>query len=189
VSNDHNAKPAADPLVSLDQVCDLLASHPEFRVTQVRQLAHATRKPSWLGWFIKEDQLRRFGAEFAGTLTLLHFRVDRPEPNTLVLDLSWHIAEIYAGSSVFIHFLDGQGEVCFQGDYPLEGEVPDRLGFVYSRRSVEIPREITPGDYRVRLGVWYPSDRQTVLLTRFHGCDREASGWHHNAVILSSVTI
>lgn len=187
--NDHNAKPASDPLVSLEQVCDLLGSHPEFRVTQIRPLADLNRKPSRLAQLIKEDRLRRFGAEFANTLALLDFRIDRPEPNTLVLDLTWHITEMYAGSSVFIHFLDSSGAVRFQGDYPFEGEVPDRLGFVYSRRTIDIPREVAPGEYRTRLGVWFPRVRQIVTLTRFYGCDREAPGWYHNAVLLSPFAI
>jgi len=187
--SDHNAKPASDPLVSLDQVCELLASHPDFRITQVRQFANSPRKSSRLGRFIKEIRMRKFGAEFAGTLTLLHFQVNRAAPNKLVLDLSWHTSEIPAGWSVFIHFVDGPGEMRFQGDYSLEGEVPDRLGFLYSRRSVDIPREVAPGDYRVRLGVWSPSENQHVPLTRFRGCDREPPGWCHNAVILSSFTI
>lgn len=192
MSNDHSAKPAPDTLVPLDEVCDLLASHPGFRVTPVGQFANSPRKPSWLGRFIREVRLRRFGAEFAGILTLLRFEIERPKPRTLVLDLSWHawhIAEIYAGWSVFIHFLDRGGEVRFQGDFPLEGEVPDRLGFVYTRRTIDIPPEAAAGDYRIRLGVWHPSEDRTVLLTRFRGCDRGPSGWFHNAVMLSSVKI
>ena len=189
MSHDHNAKPASDPLVSLDQVCELLASHPGFRITQVRQSANLRRTSYWLGRFIKEVRLRRFGAEFDGTLTLLDFQAHRPGPHKLVLDLSWHTTEVHSGWSVFIHFLDGQGEVRFQGDYPLEGEVPDRLGFVYSRRTVDIPREVSKGEYRVRLGVWFPTGRQHVPLTRFRRCDREPPGWCHNAVILTSITI
>ncbi len=187
--HDHNAKPASDPLVSLDQVCELLAAHPDFRIIPVSQSANFSRRPSFLGRLIKEIRLRRFGAEFAGTLTLLHFEAHRPEPGKLVLDLAWHTTEIPAGWSVFIHFLDGRGEMRFQGDYPLEGEVPDRLGFVYSRRSVDIPSEVAPGDYRVRLGVWSPNENQHVSLTRFRGCNREPPGWCHNAVLLSTITL
>jgi hypothetical protein len=51
---DHGAKPISDPLVSLDEVCELLATHPSFRVIRVRQ-------PSWLLRTIKEIEGRLLG--------------------------------------------------------------------------------------------------------------------------------
>jgi hypothetical protein len=187
--DDHNTKPISDPLASLNQVCELLAAGPNFRVTRVSQAPGLGQKQPHLGWMIKESRLLRFGAVFSGVLTLLKFQLHQQETRNIIMDLHWHAAKKIAGWAVFIHFLDSQGELRFQGDYSLDGEVPDALGFVYSRRIVVVPREVGQGAYRVRLGVWSPGESRHLRLSRVHGCHREPPGPYHNAVLLNTFTI
>jgi hypothetical protein len=179
----------SDPVASLNQVCELLAADPSFRVARVRQAPDLRQRQSYLGWMIKEIRLLNFGAVFSGTLTLLYFQIHQQGPHNIVMDLHWHLAKKRAGWAVFIHFLDCDGKLCFQGDYSLDSEVPDALGFVYSRRIVVVPREIARGVYRVRLGVWSPSESCHLPLGRVHGCRREPPGPYHNAIHLNVFTI
>jgi hypothetical protein len=187
--DDHNTKPLSDPLASLNQVCELLAADPNFRVARVRQTPDPGQKQSFLGWMIKETRLLKFGAVFSRTLTLVSFQLHQQGPRNIVMDLHWHVSKKKSGWAVFIHFLDNQGELRFQGDYSLDGEVPDALGFVYSRQIVAVPREVVGGAYRVRLGVWSPSQSRHLPLGRVRGCRREPPGPYHNAVLLNTFTM
>lgn len=187
--DDPSAKPRLDPLVSFHQVCELLAADPDFRVTRVRQATDSRQAPSRLGGLVKEVRLRRFGAVFSDTLTLLYFKLQQRGTHNIVMHLHWHLTERPAGWAVFIHFVDGQGNLCFQGDYSLDGETPDALGFVYSRRVVVVPQEVVRGVYQVRLGVWSPAESRHLPMSRVHGCHREPPGPYHNAVLLDVVTI
>jgi hypothetical protein len=184
---DHNAKGPADPLTALKELHELLSAHPRFKVVPVRVSPGAARKTSLLGLVIRRLRFRKFGAEFAGGLTLLRFRSRWETPSSLILELQWHATHISDGFSVFIHFVDASEEIRFQGDYTLEREAQDALGFFYSRRRVEVPKETPGGNYRVRLGVWRPAENRHVELLRFRGCLQEQAAWCHNAVIVDSV--
>jgi cephalosporin hydroxylase len=186
---DHNAKGSADALTALKEVHELLSAHPSFGVVPVRVPSALARRTSLLGLAIKSYRFLRFGAKFDCGLTLLSFKLRVETPRTVILDLQWHATRIDAGLSVFIHFVDAADEIRFQGDYPLEIESPDTLGFIYSRRRVEVPKETPAGMYRVRLGVWRPTENKHVRLDRFRGCQREPAGWCHDAVILSSIEL
>ena len=187
--DNRNTKPVSEALASLNQVCELLAADADFRIARVSQAPDLGRTPSYLGWMIKEIRLLRFGAVFSETFTLLCFRLHQQEPRNLVMDLQWHLTKAKAGTAVFIHFLDREGKLCFQGDYSLDTEAPDALGFVYSRRVVVVPREVGGGAYRVRLGVWSPSESRHLPLSRVRGCHREPPGEYHNAVLLNVFTV
>jgi hypothetical protein len=178
-----------DPLTSLNQVCELLAADPGFRVTRVRRAPELERTPSRLGRLITATRLRKFGAVFSGSLTLIFFELKQQGSRNIVMDLHWHLAQSPAGWAVFIHFIDDAGKLCFQGDYSLDGETPDALGFVYSRRVVVVSPEVVPGTYRIRLGVWSPAESRHLPLSEVRGCDREPPGDYHNAVLLGIVTI
>jgi hypothetical protein len=186
---DREIKSKPDALVSLDPVFDLLASHPDFHIASVKPAPQLERKYSWLGRMIRDIRSRKYSAEFAGVLMLVHFELHRQEPRNLMMDLHWYLAETRPGWNVFIHFLDSEGNLCFQGDYPLDGETPDALGFVYSRRTVAIPQDIARGVYRVRLGAWSPSERRHLPLGRLRGYLREQPGPYHNAILLDEFTI
>jgi hypothetical protein len=186
---DHAAKEPADALTALKEVHELLSAHPGFEIVPVRVSSGPAQRTSLLGLVIKGFRFRNFGAKFAGGLTLLHFRLRRETPRSLILELQWHATHIGDGLSVFIHFVDAADEIRFQGDYPLENEARDALGFFYSRRLIEVPKEAPAGMYRVRLGVWCPSENRHVKLYRFRGCYQEPAGWCHNAVILNSIEI
>ena len=173
-----------DPLASLHEVVNLLEGNPNFRVPRFNVAGGAERKPSWLGRKIKDHRLRKFGAVFSGTLTLTRFQIHQPEPRTIAMDLQWHLTVPAAGWVVFIHFLAEDGSPRFQGDYPLDGEMPDQLDFVYSRQTVVVPRNIPDGSYRVRLGVWVPSKNEHLPLESLCGCDREAPGPYGESILL-----
>jgi hypothetical protein len=107
----------------------------------------------------------------------------------LAMDLQWHFAARRSGQAVFIHFLDRDGALCFQGDYSLDGEMPDPLGFAYSRRSVPIPEGVVAGTYQVRLGVWLPGESRHLSLGRTRGCSRDQSAGYQDSVLLDAFTI
>jgi hypothetical protein len=186
---DHEANGSADALAAWQDVHELLSAHPGFKVVPVRVSSDPVRRTSRIGLLIKHFRFRKFGAEFDGALTLLRFRLRREAPRRLVLELQWHLTNIGVGRSVFIHFVDAADEVRFYGDYPLEGEAPDALGFFYSTRQVEVPKEAPAGIYRVRLGVWRPGENKLEALKLFHGCLQATAEWSHHAVVLDSVEI
>ena len=188
MADDNSTGPVND-LASLKGIYELLAAHPSFRVPQVERSPSPNRMASRLGRIIKKAYLLRFGAEFNNILTLLSFRVQREGRQRIVLDLVWHATDIPAGWSAFIHFVDQQRELRFQGDYSFEGQAPSAFGFLYLRRNVEVPREIPGGLYGVRLGVWSPAGAVHLPLTRFRGCIRESTAWCRDAVILDTVVI
>jgi len=179
----------ADALASLDEVCYLLQAHPGFRELPVPRAAKKSRTGIAIGRLIKNARLLNFGAEFAGSVTLWHFQIHQEQPRVLLLDLRWQVERIHDDWSVFVHFVDEDGAIRFQGDYPLRGETPDPLGFVYSRRVVVVPAETPPGNYRVRLGVWSPGSASHLQLTQFRGCQRDPADWCRNAVVLAGVTV
>jgi hypothetical protein len=187
--SDLNPDPLPDPLVSLNRISDMLAVHPDFRIVPVRKVPDSMPGLSFVGWAIKEGRLMRFGAAFSGGLTLLQFRISQPEPRTLAMGLQWYCAARRSGQAVFIHFLDRDGALRFQGDYSLDGQTPDPLGFAYSRRSVPIPEGVVSGTYRVRLGVWLPNESRHLPLRRTRGCAREQSDGYRDSVLLDAFTI
>jgi hypothetical protein len=178
-----------DAIAALREVHSLLAAHPSFKIVPVRSSSPASWGQSSLGRVIRELRLVKFGAKFDRVLTLLYFRIQKDGPRRISLDLQWHATRIGAGWSVFIHFVDAAGEIRFQGDYALEGQTPDALGFLYSRRRVDIPTEVPEGTYRVRLGVWSPPETRHLRLSRVRGCLRERAEWCRNAVILATFQV
>lgn len=179
----------AGALGALREIQEQLSVHPGFQVVPVSMSLNPFHRTSRLGQLIKQFRFRKFGAEFDGTMTLLQFRLQRETPRRLVLDFQWHISQGCAGRSVFIHFLDASDEVRFYGDYALDSEAPDMLGFVYSQRRVEVPKDVPAGTYRVRLGVWRPAENKLLALRHFRGCFQESTGWRNHSVILHSVEI
>jgi hypothetical protein len=186
---DHNARPPADALTALNDIQELLSAHPDFKVVPVSLPAGPPRRPSRLGLAIRSWRFRKFGAEFEGGLTLLHFRLHSDKPGALILDLQWHAIENCDGLAVFIHFVDAANQIRFQGDYPLETGAQDALGFFFSRRRVQVPEAAPTGMYRVRVGVWRPADNRHMGLGRFSGCRQESPGWCQNAVIVDSLHV
>lgn len=179
----------ADAVGSLDEICQLLEAHPAFREFPVIRVKKTSRTSAVVGRILKNLRLLRFGAEFARSVTLLHFQIHQDQPRALALDLQWHLKKINPDWSVFIHFIDGSGEIRFQGDYALRDAVPDLLGFVYARRLVVVPAWVPPGNYRVRLGVWLPGAECHLRLTRRRGCRRDSAGWCQNGILLGTVTV
>ena len=187
--SDQIAKEPADALSALKDVHELLSAHPGFEVVPVSVSSGRARRTSLIGLAIRSFRFGKFGAKFDGGLTLLDFWLRWETPGTVILELQWHATRLGEGFSVFIHFVDAADEIRFQGDYPLESEAQDALGFFFSRRRVEVPKETSPGTYRVRLGVWRPAENRHMRLRRFHGCRQEPPGWCQNAVIVDSVEI
>ena len=169
----------------LSEVYRILSVHPSFALSGFRSL---TRRPRlfWLGRLVKEARLLRFGAEFTGGLTLLGFRLQQQRAREFVAYSQWYAPQVRAGWTVFLHFVNEQGDISFQGDHSLRSGYPDPLGFLYFRRTIHVPSEALGGGYRIRLGVWSPKERMHLELRRYTGCIREARGWCHNAVLLGS---
>jgi len=186
---DHNSKTSASEFPALQQIHELLSTHPGYKAVPVVAPPDSPGKTSRLGLLIRRWRFRRFGAEFEGVLSLLNFRLHRENSRTLVLELQWHVTALPAGRSVFIHFLDAKEEIRFYGDYALDRVSTDAFGFFYSRRQVDVPPDVPPGAYRIRLGVWCPTENRLVALTRFSGCTREREGWCHSSVLLDSVNV
>ena len=178
-----------DAFESLDEICQLLQTHPDFREPPAARIARKSPTGLAIGRLIKSVRLWSFGAEFGRALTLWHSQISRNQPRVLALDLRWHVEKLLHDWCVFIHFVDSSGEIRFRGDYPLRGVVPDPLGFIYSYRLVVVPAEAPPGNYRVRLGVWSPSAASHLELTQFRGCQRDPTDWCGNAVMLGTVTV
>ncbi len=189
MSNPRIGDGKTDALASLDEICQLLRTHPDFRELPAARAAGKSPTGLAIGRFIKNVRLLRFGAEFARSVTLWHFQIRQEQPRVLVLDLRWHVAKLLDDWWVFVHFVDSSGEIRFQGDYPLRGVVPDLLGFVYSRRQVAVPAEVPRGSYHVRLGVWSPTAGSHLELTQFRGCQRGSADSWRDAIRLANVTV
>lgn len=177
--------PSDDP--PLSELYRLLKVHPGFRPPRLP--GGGDPNLSWLGWLVQKGRLLRFGAEFAGGLSLLGFFHEREDRRQFNFYFRWRCRHVQPEWQVFLHFLDPQGAIRFQGDHSLSGVVPDPLGFLYLRRTVEAPPEIAPGRYRIRLGVWIPQERVHLKLLRYRGCVREVPGWCHNAVLLGVLEV
>jgi hypothetical protein len=179
----------AEALVSLDEICQLLQAHPDFRESPAARVTGKSPAGLTIGRFIKNLRLRNFGAEFARSLTLWHFEIRQERPRLLALDFRWHVEKLRDDWWVFVHFVDSSGEIRFRGDYPLRGVLPDLLGFVYSHRLVVVPGEAPRGNYQIRLGVWSPTAASHLELTQFRGCQRDPTDWCGNGVILGIVIV
>ncbi len=171
---------------ALSDLYRLLAVHPEFRPP--RPLGGGSHL-LWLGRLAQEVRLLRFGAKFAGRLTLLGFFFEREHARKYTFYLHWRCPQTQGGWQVFLHFLNARGEICFQGDHPLGVFRPDPLGFLYLRHTVDVPPETPPGIYQIRLGAWIPQEQAHLPLLRYRGCLREAPGWCHNAVLLGCLEL
>jgi len=174
-------------LTSLEEIRELLAAHPGFRVIPVKQHTVPNRSAMILGCVFKGIRRLTFGAEFSDKLTLLWYRL-RQDSKGIMLDLFWHTTGIPADWWVFLHFVDEAGETRFQGDYSFAGASPSPFGFLYLRRTIELPGGLPGGIYRLRLGVWTPAENRHIPLTRIRGCARESAEWC-NALNLDSFTI
>ena len=178
-----------DAFESLDEICQLLQTHPDFREVPATRVARKSLAALAIGRWVKNVRLWSFGAEFARSLTLCRFQIRQDQPRVLAMDLRWHVEKLLDDWCVFVHFVDDSGEIRFQGDYPLKGVIPDPLGFVYSHRLVAVPADVPRGSYHVRLGVWSPTAVSHLELTRFRGCQRGSAGAWHNAVMIATVTV
>ena len=189
MSNLSKGNGKTDAFEALDEICQLLQTHPDFRELPATRVAGKSPAALAIGRWIKNVRLWSFGAEFARSLTLCHFQIRQDQPRVLAMDLRWHVEKLLDDWCVFVHFVDDSGEIRFQGDYPLKGVIPDPLGFVYSHRLVAVPAEVPRGSYRVRLGVWSPGAGSHLQLTRFRGCQRGAADCFPDAVTLATVAL
>ncbi|MDM8528930.1 hypothetical protein QUF58_12080, partial [Anaerolineales bacterium HSG24] len=89
---------------------------------------------------------------------------DCPEPCQLDLELYWQgieeMAELY---TVFLHLVDNEGNLVAQqdkipgirGKQPTTGWLPDEI--ITDPISLNLPADIQPGRYRLRVGLYLPS--------------------------------
>ena len=175
-----------DRLAPLLDIQKLLAAHPDFYVVPVEQSIRPNPMAALIGSGIKALRLLKFGAEFNRKLTLLSFDMHHIDQSKIILRLCWHASGVLSDWTAFIHFLDEEGAIRFQGDYSLDAQAPNAFGILYSQRNIEVPAEVPAGTYRVRIGIWSPRADVHMPLTRFRGCLRESTHWCRNAVILES---
>ena len=165
----------------------ILAVHPRFRTLQIP--GDGRPHMSWLGWIIQEMRFLRFGAQFAGDLTLLGFSFQVERDSRCTFCFQWRCPELRPEWRVFLHFLDPHGEIRFNGDHSFGRSFPGPFGLVYLRRTLTAPPDVPEGPYRIRLGVWVPERQEHLPLLRYRGCEREAPGWCHNAVLVGTIQI
>lgn len=168
------------------ELCHVLEAHLGFRTPSLRR---GGPNLLWLGRLAQELRLLRFGAEFAGGLTLLAFFFEPEDRRKFNFYFQWRCRKIQPDWHVFLHFLNPEGKICFQGDHPIGSVGPDALGFLFLRRTVDVPPEIAPGTYRIRLGVWIPQEQTHLPLLRHRGCLQEQPGWCHNTVLLGNLEV
>lgn len=80
---------------------------------------------------------------------------------------------------VFVHFLNEQERISFQSDHRFKhfldgGACTDEI-VAYSV-PVRVPDQISPRSYLVRLGLWIPSEKRFLALTRVRGWRKDS--WH-----------
>lgn len=185
MSEAHRPTPAQE----LDDLIGVLACDPAFRV------AHVPRTPLLIPLVacavsaFKAVRSLRFVVEFAGSLTLLSYRIRTDAPSGILVDLLWHAGQLPPDWWVYIHFLDREGTIRLQGDYALPPGSGTRLKLLPNQRRIEVPADLSGQAYRIRLGVWSPAEGRHLPLTKFRGCIRDTSEGFGSAVILDSFKV
>ncbi len=110
--------------------------------------------------------LRECDVVFDGGARLTGFRIEDPmvAPGGAVrFGLAWVASDTFRnleGAMVFVHFLDDRGNVAFQSDRRLvdflAAPPPDRSSS--DLQSVEVPPDLTPGTYEIRVGLHLPGE-------------------------------
>jgi hypothetical protein len=170
----------------LSEVYRLLGVHPDFAAPSA---CSGLPRASWPSRVVQQARLLRFGAEFAGGLTLLRFCFTVEDRRKYAFYFQWRCLHLRPEWRVFLHFLNPDGDISFQGDHALGEAVPEASGLLYLRQAVEAPAETPEGLYRIRLGVWTPGQKEHLPLLRHRGCRRESPGWCHDAVLLGSLRV
>ena len=116
----------------------------------------------------------RLEAEFGESIDLVEYSLDCPtaKPGQILrLTLSWHAEEsIEEDYKVFVHLLDGQGQLLAQHDSPPVGGSMPTSGWVQGETILDnhgilIPSEAASGEYQLLLGMYQPQtgERLAVL--------------------------
>jgi hypothetical protein len=85
---------------------------------------------------------------------------------TLGVRLRWDVAEADSRrcrAAVWVHVLDADGRIAFQGDHALQADLAIPSGVRTLGMSeywpMPVPASIKPGTYKVRVGLWVPYQR------------------------------
>lgn len=187
---DSRYEPGANSRIELGQVYDLLSNLRGWRVR--RPECRPLSPGAWglrIGEWIRRLHFLRFGVAFEGDLSLLRFRCVPDGPRRLRLDMVWQGRSLRPEWRVFVHFLDANGEICFQGDHVFGRRLLDRLGFLYYGVLVPLPREVAPGEYAIRMGIWLPDEQRHLRVYGFRGVRQEQPGWCENSIYVGACRI
>jgi hypothetical protein len=138
-----------------------LAWSPTFRLVvgavQTRDRPHVTELPERM-----QPRQAAFGSlsDLAGTTPL----PEHLEPGgTLSLTLAWRVrAETERSYAVFLHLVDGQGQIVAQHDgAPAQGTLPTSLWLaneiIVDAHTLELPATLAAGRYTLRIGLYDPA--------------------------------
>ena len=115
----------------------------------------------------------RLGVSFADQIDLLGYSLSArslsPE-DSFELDLLWSPRGRPKGEyTVFVHFLDSEGQIHAQADSPPKGgEYPtsvwDAGEFISDRRTISLGPDLPPGEYSLAIGLYDPSTGRRLEL-------------------------
>ncbi len=110
-------------------------------------------------------------ATFGEEISLLGYSIEKKDPDRYELSLVWQaLKEPAKNYTVFVHVLDPDGNCCVwqqdiqpqQGIYPtgrwIAGEV------VVDEYVIELPDELSPGNYLVEVGLYLPETGRRLLV-------------------------
>jgi hypothetical protein len=69
---------------------------------------------------------------------------------------------------VWVHFLDAQGKIIFQGDHDLLHDLSLNRSPLYTEpyfTEIPVPATVKPGEYGVRIGIYIPASREIIQMT------------------------
>ena len=144
-----------------EELIDIYSGLIGISIRQVGDLPPTSlpRQAVRFGSLIRSVRMLTFGAQFGGKLTLLRSRVKLSGHRELCFDFQWHSPELRSEWTVFIHFLDDNGDIQMQADHNLWQFNQDPWGFVTYSFRLWISDVHLGRSYRTRLGVWNPEKK------------------------------
>jgi len=138
----------------LDGILDLLARDPALPYPGLEQLVAVYRDARSRHGSVECNVLFENGVRLRGAvardITVSH-------DGKLGLNLMWELNDRHIRllhTAVSVHVVDASGKIMFQGDHNL---IED-LKFAVFARETSLPATVTPGVYRIRVGLYHPRE-------------------------------
>jgi hypothetical protein len=118
---------------------------------------------------------------FDDQIALLGFDVQDNRPtagDSVEMTFYWRaLVQPEANHQVFVHVVDGDGQLLAQSDKLNPGEFPSRRWpldrYVRDEHRLLLPANLLQGNYEVRVGLWTAADGQRLLATHESGVEYE----------------